>query len=276
MKKMMLMLALLPVLYSCAPEGVSQSFVVTGCTLVDYRNQCKLSTTGNVTELRSVGILDLLFTNKYWVAPVIMNDTNPPTDGSTIGGKGISVLGAHLSYQIGQLGGQYDTKKVIKPYKVFMPASGFIKPGEITTIMLEGIPAEIGALLDRDMAFDERYSGGYIAVTIQLEGVMTDGTSVMSNKFVYPIQLCRGCLLYYPIPLSQCCNGTIGEVYICYPGQDDGIPCDLGCSVMDMYDRYAEKKAMLLGTIDSLADPIPKMHLLEGQSDEFGIIQGQP
>jgi hypothetical protein len=258
MKKRFLILALLPVLYSCAPEGVTQSFVITGCKLLDFTNQCRLGATGGATEMRSVGIMDLLFTNKYWLAPVIVNDTTKPADGSDIGGKGITLLGAHLSFEIGKLQGQWDTKEVRRPYSVFMPASGFVKPGESASIMLEAVPSEIGALLDRDMAFDERFAGGYMAVHVQIEGVMTDGTTVKSNDFVFPIQLCRACLLYYPVPKSTCCNGTVGDVFICFPGQDDGVPCDLGCAVLDGSSRYEAKRAMLLDLDDNLDPEINK------------------
>jgi hypothetical protein len=47
-------------------------------------------------------------------------------------------------------------------------------------------------------------------------------------------------------------------VFICFPGQDDGVPCDLGCAILDGYNRYEEKRAMLLDLDDNLDPAINK------------------
>lgn len=260
MKKKIGLTLLLVVLASCAPEGDPQVLAIAGAQLIDSKTQCRIKATGGAAEVKPMGVLDLLVTNKYYMAPVVINDLEPAGGGDASGPNGVTLKGAHVRYEISGLTGKHPdgtTDGPTKLPKVFVPASGYVQAASQTTTLIELVPPEIGKILDEDTVFDQKYTSGKLIAHVVIEGFMNDGTVVRSNEFLFPIDVCRACLVYYPIPMSKCCLGTQSDsAVLCFPGQDEGVSCDLACAMLDGAAREAQKKALLEGkiTTDNLAD----------------------
>lgn len=69
-----------------------------------------------------------------------------------------------------------------------------------------------------------------LSMRVQLVGDR-DGEQVISPVFDYPLDICLGCLVTFPlgtdspaVPGPDCCGGGFPEP-ACYPGQDEGIDC---------------------------------------------------
>ena len=253
MRRHLTMTALLlaGVLAGCAPEGTPQTLLLTGNSAVSAQGGCKISASAS-GESRSVGTLDLLFANNYMMFPMVSNRLPMASAVSELGvtegaveSHGVILTGARLWFEIDGLLGQWDGGETILPDEIFSPTSGYMDPGDGMVVQVEALPASVVNLLDGDMVFDSIYTGGYLIVHIVVEGRKIDGTKVRSNEFVYPINVCRGCRMYWPIEPTTCCDTVVTEAVVCFPGQDEAIPCDIGCSVVGFNERVAAKMAMI-------------------------------
>ncbi|MFH1531129.1 MAG: hypothetical protein ABIK09_10415 [Pseudomonadota bacterium] len=265
MRRQIILTALLiaGVLAGCAPEGTPQALILQFNSVVGAENSCKLQVAsgGGAQATRSVGTLDLLFASNYMFFPAIANALLEAGETSGFGVEqgsldpnGVTLTGARVWFEIEGLRGQWDGSETVLPDEIFSPTSGHISPGKFGTVAVELLSAAVVNILDADIAFDNIYSGGYLIAHVVIEGRTLDGEKVRSNEFVYPINVCRGCLLYWPFKdLSKCCEGLTSDDTVCYPGQDEAVPCDLGCTLVE-YDPRAEAKAsMILKETDTLS-----------------------
>ena len=257
MKRHLTMMALFiaGVLAGCAPEGTPQALIIQGNSVVGSTSSCKIPSSGGgvLTEARSVGTLDLLFGSSYILFPSIANKLSEAQETSEAGSaqgalepNGIVLTGARVWYEIEGLQGQWDGGETLLPDEIFAPTSGYLDPGGFATVALEILPAAVVTKLDGDTAFDNLYSGGYLIAHVVMEGRTLDGDKVRSNEFVFPIQVCRGCLLYWPfLDPSNCCDALKTDAIVCFPGQDEAIACDVGCTMVDYDPRYEAKLSMI-------------------------------
>ncbi len=254
------------VLAGCAPEGTPQALVIQFNSVVGAQNSCKLGVTsgGGAQATRSVGTLDLLFAPNYIFFPAVANMLFEAGETSDLGSEqgslepnGVTLTGARVWFEIEGLQGQWDGSPTILPDEIFAPTSGHIGPGKFGSVMVELIPAKVVNILDGDVAFDNIYSGGYLIAHIVMEGRTLDGDKVRSNEFVYPINVCRGCLLYWPFSdPSNCCDELKSDSIVCYPGQDEAIPCDIGCTMVEYASRSEAKMAMINKETNTLATTV--------------------
>ena len=252
-------LLLTGVLASCAPEGTPQALTLERNAMVGAKASC-LVTPATSGIFRSAGTLDLLFANSYQMFPMITNRLPEATETSLLDKQqgamephGVVLTGARLWFEINGLMGQWDGGETILPDEIFVPTSGYMHPGDIATVQVEILPAALVDLLDGDMVFDSIYTGGYLIVHMVVEGRKLDGTKVRSNEFLYPINVCRGCLMYWPIEPTTCCDAIVSDTIVCFPGQDESIPCDIGCAVIGLDERAAAKMAMIQQQTTSLS-----------------------
>jgi len=246
-------------LAGCAPEGTPQSLLLEGNSAVGAKASCALVASAG-GETRSVGTLDLLFANSYLMFPVIRNSLPKASAVSLLEEgegaaepHGVVLTGARLWFEIDGLLGQWDGGETVLPDEIFVPTSGYMNPDGLIVVQVEALPASVVNLLDGDMVFDSIYTGGYLIVHIVIEGRKLDGTKVRSNELLYPINVCRGCLMYWPIEPTTCCDAIVTETVVCFPGQDEAIPCDVGCAVVGFDERAAAKMAMIQQQTTSLA-----------------------
>ena len=255
----------------CAQSGDSTSFFVGGNTVVNRKTLCVAKASGGAKEFNAIGKMDLMATNHYWMFPVMMNGMDPleTTTGlsSTEGHletNTITLKGAWVSYDIDGLQGPWycqgeDVCETDLPDDVWVPATGVVEPMESLPTFLEAIPPTVGRMLDDDVAFDPVYSGGMLTVTITLVARMADGSDIESPEFQFPIIVCRNCLTGYDVAEWMCCaRETTPSAVPCFPGQDEGYSCIVGCSLLaESGPRWIEKWALLERVISDLGDEIP-------------------
>ncbi|MBM4370188.1 MAG: hypothetical protein FJ098_00940 [Deltaproteobacteria bacterium] len=239
------------VMAGCAPEGNPEALVILGNAWV-AGGDCRPGS-GSSGAYRSIGTLDLLMSTNYFMFPYVANELPGTSEVTEIdpmeGGldsSTVALTGARIWYEIDGLQGSFVGGPTELPDEVFSPTSGTVRGMTEAVVQIEAIPSSVIQLLDQDNAFDTLYSGGYLIVHIAFEGRKLDGTKVRSGEFVYPIQVCRGCLMYWPMDPEQCCADnipTLGE--ICFPGQDEGVPCDVGCFLVQADERAEAKQAMI-------------------------------
>lgn len=128
----------------------------------------------------------------------------------------------------------FDGVPIGSPYSTI--GTGFVNPagGEEAgygVMFVDIVPASI------DLPDDT------IVSKVRVFGTTLGGAELESNEYIFPITVCRGCLIYYPVsaaddtnpnPNSFLCqtvsDGTDAiELEACFPGQDTGVPCNF-CS----------------------------------------------
>jgi len=244
----------------CAPEGTPQALIIQQNSSVGGETSCK-PPSGSSGPARSTGTLDLLFASRYMFFPGINNALTGAAETSELGTgqgaldpHGITLTGARVWFEIEGLLGQWDGSPTVLPDELFAPTSGHIAPSGNASISVELLSSTVVKILDGDVAFDNIYSGGYLIAHVVVEGRTLDGTKVRSNEFVFPINVCRGCLLYWPIKdPSKCCDGLTSETTVCFPGQDEAIPCDIGCAVVEYDPRAEAKMSMIMKETNTLS-----------------------
>jgi hypothetical protein len=111
--------------------------------------------------------------------------------------------------------------------------SGFVNPAGGTdpglgAIFVDVIPAALAASVEGGVQ-----GSGLVLAKIKVFGETLGGQKVESGEYLYPIQICRGCLVNYPASTN---TGTVGsfscvapaqatESSVCQPGQDQVVPC---------------------------------------------------
>ena len=238
-------------------ENDPQVIFITGNQKVDSETQCKLQSTGLVT-FTPFGYMDVSLTNTYLLFPSLitkLEDTTVVTGNSAqqlvLNTSTIQIVGARVSYDLPLdpttgTGLGY-TANPLNPGVALSSAdpiesaglqdSYVFTTGSLSSeegnglVALEAVPPYIGEILKNAPSLQDRFSSAQILVRVTVEGVMMDGTKVHSNEFVYPINVCNGCLVYYPV--ADCTNlDQDPEIETpCFPGQDEAVDCRL-CYVL--------------------------------------------
>lgn len=235
---------------------------IIGNTLVSPRTQCMIR--AGATEYRLIGFMDVAVTNTYYFYPQVENALEMSTDYTgfapedlRLNSNNITIRGATIYYDFNPddlaLGGVdwafYDG--------IFMHASGAARPGEIAPVAVPIIPWELGNEIARQPLMKELGGvGSQINVRIVLEGQLADGTLVQSNEFWYPLNICNGCLVYFPPdvdPRQLQENITVP----CAPGQDDGVDTRL-CYA------YASAEPGQAESLNEARDRCRWLHILQG------------
>lgn len=198
---------------------------------VDRASSCVARAGGQIT--RPIGWMDIGITNRYLLFPSVENGM--PTS-AEISGQGPSTLrlenntvqitGATVYYDIPEdiQADLAENQGVEVPQGQFVFTSGSIEPGSTTVAVLEVVPPRVGETLRLSKILSERYATTQILVRVTVEAVMKDGDTVNSNEFVYPLNVCNGCLVFFPV--LDCTLPPTEEVTLpCFPGQDEGVDC---------------------------------------------------
>jgi len=111
--------------------------------------------------------------------------------------------------------------------------SGFVNPAGGTDpglgwIFVDIIPSALTESVASAVA-----GSGVLLAKIKVFGETLGGQEIQSGEFVYPIQLCRGCLISYPTSTNTGGMGSFScaapaqatESSVCLIGQDQVIPC---------------------------------------------------
>jgi hypothetical protein len=214
--------------------------------LVQFNRQleadCSLRASGAQVVVRPRGYLDLSVTNEYLIFPQLLNGlrrssviTGKAQDQLQAENSHISIRGAKINYIVADIG-------IELPQNQFVFTSGSIAPFSQSLVEAQAIPPLVGEFLRAAPALQERYSSVEMIVEITFEGELQDGTTVRSNRFAYPITVCRGCLINYPVSPEFCCAPEAwgNLTFPCFPGQDDPFDCRSCCATAITAEQAAE------------------------------------
>jgi len=226
--------SILAIFAGCA-EHEPLAFRVNGNRVVNQESNCELKEGGGQKQFRPFGYLDLSVSNSYLVFPAFGSGL---PESESIHGDGpaqlmlnnnvIIVKGARVSYDLPPdfLGFDADQFLQFNSFQnQFLFSSGSVESGSEGLSAIEAIPPTVGNLFANADALQERYSSAQIIARLTFEGELLDGTKVFSNEFAYPITLCNGCLIYFPVTNCTNLDPEPAIEFPCFPGQDDGLDC---------------------------------------------------
>ena len=214
-------------LAACVENNADAGFVVlrnlvpaTGC-VVDPTSDA----------FKSSGIIQSDSTSGYVFTPLVRNDL-VTVEGESPTRKSIFMEGARVTISF------YDTMlfsaaeltamETAGLTKFIAPTSGAVGPdGSTATFILEVVPAELLAAIDAKLptAGTDPTPSALLDVHVQMFGSV-GGSTISSNTFRYPVEVCRDCLVSV---IGACAGLDPGADYpsggACNPVQDGQLVC---------------------------------------------------
>lgn len=200
---------------------------------------------------RARGVLDVYLTQRYLMFPSFQSTlqssgsvgfqgggTGGGLSGSNWEGNRVALNRAEIRYD------GPDGIGVPLPSVRTISISGTVEPGGIAIAEFEAIPPELGAILAQSPLLQGRGDSYQINIRLRVFGETSAGNKVDSNEFVFPVDICQGCLVFTPteaIDLSaditpNCRNldgvGSATEVCESIRGQDEPLDCRLVCPTL--------------------------------------------
>jgi hypothetical protein len=186
-------------------------------------------------EFTSQGVLDTLFAEGYVAAVQVGNQLTQQGNREKLRTETSRI---HLEGATGTVfdvdGGAHDFEAI---------ATGFVHPAAGTE---PGLAAMFVNLINGDMM--DTLAGmdpGTIVVRFRVFGTTLGGQEIESGDYDYPIAVCNGCLIDYPIEALDTMNRMDGDPYlcgasadagseenVCFYGQDQRFPCT-ACATVD-------------------------------------------
>ena len=213
--------------------------------------------TAEAGPFQSAGTLDLIVTDLSYTFPALLKNVMPKSTDMKerqVGDmrsdtNGIQVRSAEITYDLGD-----DLERTIGaqvPGSFAPYTSGFVpSAGGVATVLFPVLhPALIEALASAipDRTTDLSRPGVTILTTVVVHGKTLDGTDVTTYPFLFPLTVCKGCLLSFPPDASEgdgppnCRDVSKVESAKtpCILGQDDPVDCRL-CRVQKPISKRTE------------------------------------
>ena len=235
-------------LASCA-EHVPEIMIVANQM---YGEGCDVPVGSSTTSLRTRGTLDLFITDQYRMIPKVEN---------TLVASGSVGFGGGGGGQGGLSGAEWegndiflrratirfeapDALGVPLPRELDVELSGRVEPGGEATVELQAISPSIGRTLANSRLLREARTSLTIDQRLKFYGETSTGAQVDSNEFIYPLELCYGCLLDIPpeaidteFAVQPNCRNLDTESegesqVICFAGQDEPVDCRAVCPIV--------------------------------------------
>jgi hypothetical protein len=231
----------------CA-EDIPEIFIVANQPFTD---ECEVPppNAGANQVFISRGTLDLFLANSYIMAARVESTLGESESaGFTTGGGGnggidvpdweannIQLRSATIRYDVPDgLNQQLGVLEV--------PLSGAIEPGGLASVELKVIEDSVAQSLAANPLIRDARIPVTINLRIKFQGQTVTGRDVDSNEFIYPIELCYGCLLTFPptaidteYPVQPNCRGNLDAFNedefsaLCNIGQDAFVDCRVVC-----------------------------------------------
>jgi hypothetical protein len=182
-------------------------------------------------EMLGGGTLDLAFSNTYNAALLVGNQMTARGAKAQLRTetKRVNLQGAEVT--LTDLAG-----RVIEP-AFSVAGAGFVDvtPSETPgwgVVFVDLIPRTVGAELANELRASR--SPRTIIAEARVFGTTIGGSDVESGTFVFPIEVCYGCAVFFPLDAVVvdpdgnfvCGNNVEGFEYeTCHPGQDEMIDC---------------------------------------------------
>jgi hypothetical protein len=173
-------------------------------------------------EFLPQGVLDLEFASRYAAAVQVGNQMTEQGNREKLRTETSRL---HLE---GVTGTVFDVDQSEHAFDAL--ATGFVHPAAGTT---PGVSAMFVQLVN-DETIAALSGEGQIVVRFRVFGTTLGGQEIESGDFDYPISVCRGCLIQYPVEADdvatagyQCSLSAESEQgsRICFRGQDQPFPC---------------------------------------------------
>lgn len=246
----MLSIGAVGLLAGCA-EDTPEIFIVANQPFTD---ECEVpaATTSANQVFRSRGVLDLFVASSYIMAPRVENTlvgSNEVRFGGIGGGQGLTGNeweANHILLRRAVV--QFDAPEALGvplPRELDVELSGAITPGGVASISLQAITPSLGTTLANSRLLREARTSLTLLLRIKFYGETATGRSVDSNEFVYPVELCYGCLLTIPptaidpeYAIQPNCRNTetfsdeVDLDTLCLTGQDESVDCRLVCPIV--------------------------------------------
>ena len=230
LKRLMLGIAALIVAGACV-QDTPAIFIVQNSAL---DNGCEPTKTAT-GDVLGAGRMDLTVATTYrmhlLVENLMSNSGTASLGGGTITadyeGNRVTFTNAFVSIQ-----GPPSGLGVALPEEQAIPISGTLEPANTAVVSMDVIGNALG--LQLAAAIETRGMVVPLTVSVRFEGTTTSGTSVESNQFMFPLEVCRGCLLEFPLAATDstftppnCLNTSEDQTVesSCLPGQDDPLDC---------------------------------------------------
>jgi len=230
----------------CA-EDIPEIRIVANQPLSD---QC-LPSASQTNEFIARGVLDLFITDQYVISPLVTNTMVPSESvifGGGAGGAG-GLTGTRweantvtLTRAVAEFSGP-ENLGVPLPRSLNLTITGSADPGATVALSLQVVTANVANLLRSSVLLASPGQSITILVKLKMFGETTAGNEVDSNEFVYPIEVCNGCLLEYPteaidpaFPAPNCRLiddfSSADSELPCFPGQDEAVDCRAICPLV--------------------------------------------
>ena len=220
-------------------EETPALFIVSNSAL---SSSCQPVASTDISAIVSRGVMDLTVATTYHMFPNVEN-LMESSGSSSLGGGLSGTEGNRVTLQRADVTFVPEESLSVAMPNRTIPISGTLEPGGRGVVELEVIHDILGDSLSGDPRLRDRGSTVFVEVHVQFIGVTTSGTSVESNLFTFPMELCRGCLLDFPLeandpldtqPNCRAESGESGTSTIempCLPGQDETLDCRI-CRVL--------------------------------------------
>ncbi|MBU6160827.1 MAG: hypothetical protein KGO50_06870 [Myxococcales bacterium] len=242
-----LMLGVTGLFAGCA-EDIPEIRIVANKPLSD---DC-LPSANQSSEFIARGVLDLFITDQYVIAPLVTNTMVPSETVQFVGGAAGAAGGltgtrweantVTLTRAVAEFTGP-ENLGVPLPRSLNLTVTGSAAPGASVALTLQVVTANVANLLRSSALLANPGQSITILVKLKMFGVTTAGNEVDSNEFVYPIEVCNGCLLDYPAeaidPAFPAPNCRVTDGFSsadselpCFPGQDVTVDCRAICPLV--------------------------------------------
>lgn len=235
------------VLGGCA-EDTPEIFIVANQIFSDTCEPPVPGASNNV--YRNRGVLDLFVTNSYVMIPRVESTlvgSDEVSFGAT-GGEGLTGAAWEANHILLRRAvvrfDAPDALGVPLPRELEIELSGAISPGSAATIEMQAITPSLGTTLANSRLLREARTSLTINLRLKFFGVTSAGREVDSNEFIYPVELCYGCLLNFPPQaidpehaIQPNCRNIEDltddrEQTLCFTGQDEIVDCRLVCPII--------------------------------------------
>lgn len=194
MSRPLLALTLPLALAACVADNADSALVIL--RNVDPTTGCVADPSSEVA--RTAGTIQTNATFGYVLTPVVRNDL-VTVEGESPTRKSVFLEGARvtIAFYDAELftAAELDTLETDGLTRFMAPTSGALEPnGSTQTFQLEVVPRELLAAIDAKLPTDVVAPSTLIDVQIEMYGQLA-GSEIRSNKFHYPVTVCRDCLI---------------------------------------------------------------------------------
>lgn len=224
---------------ACVPDGASQFLYITGNSVVE--SDCTFSAT-EVGPFRSGGTLDVVLARQYNFAASVKNamPSSIALQGRTLGDPRLEANIVQLERATVRYEYPDDPAFQDLPQLVGTSFSEFVGitvgPGAVSGVSIPLLAPTLAAEISNKLPPRDELNpapGITLVTKIRVAGQMLDGTAVETDEFLYPINICKGCLLFFPTEAAtpgagpNCRNEENPPQLAdrCLLGQDQSVDC---------------------------------------------------